>query len=91
MQTRPGSDEEAGFPHVSTGRLPTPELVTALVAEAHARYKSNTEGKNSQVTRPWPEYRASSSACAWSTNRRQRLRGRGYGRVLDHERVEAVA
>ena len=49
MQTRPGSDEEAGFPHVSTGRLPTPERVTALVAEAHARYKSNTEGKNSQV------------------------------------------
>jgi glutaminase len=49
MQTRPGNDEEAGFPHVSTGRLPTPERVTALVAEAHARYKSDTEGKNSQV------------------------------------------
>jgi glutaminase len=34
---------------ISTGELPTPELVTALVAEAHARFKSNPEGENSQV------------------------------------------
>ena len=49
MQQRPGSDEDAGFSYVSTGRLPTSELVTALVTAAHARYKCNTEGKNSQV------------------------------------------
>jgi hypothetical protein len=35
MQERDGN-EGAGFPYVSTGHLPTPELVTALVAEAHA-------------------------------------------------------
>ncbi len=46
---RPSSDEGIGFPYVSTGHLPTPELVTALVAEAHARYKDETKGANSQV------------------------------------------
>lgn len=34
---------------VSTGHLPSPELVKKLVADAHAKYKSNTEGQNSQV------------------------------------------
>jgi glutaminase len=34
---------------VSTGHLPSPELVTTLVAEAHHRFKSNLEGKNSAV------------------------------------------
>ncbi len=32
---------------VSTGHLPPRELVTSLVAEAHNRFKSNLEGKNS--------------------------------------------
>jgi glutaminase len=41
------TDHEFSF--VSTGHLPTPDLVKTLVAEAHARYKSNTEGENSQV------------------------------------------
>ena len=36
-------------PYVSTGHLPPPEQVRALVAEAHERFKSNTEGENSQV------------------------------------------
>ena len=36
-------------PYISTGHLPPPDLVTALVAEAHERFKSNTEGANSQV------------------------------------------
>jgi glutaminase len=49
MRTRAGSDAGAGSPYVSTGHLPSPELVAALVAEAHARYKSNTEGENSQA------------------------------------------
>jgi glutaminase len=34
---------------VSTGHLPPPEQVRALVAEAHERFKSDTAGKNSQV------------------------------------------
>ena len=35
--------------YVSTGHLPSPELVTTLVTDAHARFKSNTEGGNSNV------------------------------------------
>jgi glutaminase len=34
---------------VSTGRLPAPERVSDLVAEAYARYQANTDGQNSQV------------------------------------------
>jgi glutaminase len=36
-------------PYISTGHLPEPELVQKLVSKAHARFKSNTEGENSQV------------------------------------------
>jgi glutaminase len=36
-------------PYVSTGQLPPPELVAALVAEAHERFMGNTDGVNSQV------------------------------------------
>src|SRR5215470_8075892 len=36
-------------PYISTGHLPDPELVQRLVSEAHARFKSNTEGQNSQI------------------------------------------
>jgi glutaminase len=39
----------AEAPYVSTGHLPTSEVITALVAEAHARFQANTEGQNSQV------------------------------------------
>jgi glutaminase len=49
MNTQLKLDESAQPPYVSTGRLPSPELVTALVDEGYARYKSNTEGENSQV------------------------------------------
>jgi glutaminase len=49
MDARPERHEHAGHDFVSTGHLPSPELVTTLVAEAHARYKSNTDGENSQV------------------------------------------
>jgi glutaminase len=34
---------------VSTGQLPVPEQVQALVAEAHTRYRSNNEGETSRV------------------------------------------
>lgn len=43
------NDQESEHPYVSTGRLPSPEDVQKWVAEAHARYRSNTEGSNSQV------------------------------------------
>jgi glutaminase len=59
MQTRPQSGQhsgvvqagelQAGGLYVSTGHLPTPEMVQALVTEAHASFKSNDEGENSQV------------------------------------------
>jgi len=38
-----------GFPFISTGHLPTPEAISALVDDAHARFRSNNEGENSQV------------------------------------------
>jgi glutaminase len=41
--------EEPQTSYVSTGHLPSPDLVKTLVAEAYERYKSNTEGSNSQV------------------------------------------
>jgi glutaminase len=42
-------DDAAGASFVSTGHLPPPELVQSLVAEAHSRYRTNTDGNNSQV------------------------------------------
>jgi glutaminase len=41
--------EQADWPYISTGHLPEPELVQKLVFEAHTRFKTNTNGKNSQV------------------------------------------
>jgi glutaminase len=49
MSTPPQIRESAGISYVSTGRLPPPEHVRDLVAEAYERYKSNTDGQNSQV------------------------------------------
>jgi len=49
MKTQTKPSEKNRSPYVSTGHLPPPEQVKALVAEAHARFKSDTEGKNSQV------------------------------------------
>src|SRR5262245_56522521 len=48
MTTRPKPDD-AGASYASTGHLPPPEQVRTLVAEAYERFKSNTEGENSQV------------------------------------------
>jgi glutaminase len=39
----------AETPYVSTGHLPAPEKVRALVDEAHERFKNVTDGKNSDV------------------------------------------
>jgi glutaminase len=41
--------EDADALYVSTGHLPSPELVKALVDQSYARFKSNTEGSNSDV------------------------------------------
>ena len=49
MHTSLTIDAVGGTSHVSTGHLPPPELREGLVSEAHARYKSNTDGENSQV------------------------------------------
>jgi glutaminase len=49
MELRSENGATAGYHHVSTGRLPPSELVSSLVAEAHAQYRSNGEGENSQV------------------------------------------
>jgi Glutaminase len=43
------SGDGTGFPFISTDQLPTPEAVTALVDDVHARFRSNNEGENSQV------------------------------------------
>ncbi len=39
----------ADYLYVSTGHLPPAEEVVRLLDEAHKRYKSNTDGRNSQV------------------------------------------
>ena len=49
MHTRLELDAAAGPSYVSTGRLPSPEQIRALVAEAHERYRVNGEGQSSQV------------------------------------------
>jgi glutaminase len=45
------ADEETAGPSgfVSTGRLPADDQVARWVSEAHAMFKTNTEGRNSQV------------------------------------------
>jgi len=43
------SGDATGFPFISTGHLPRPEAISALVDDAHARFRSNNEGENSQV------------------------------------------
>jgi glutaminase len=43
------TENSIALPYVSTGHLPPPELIRDLVAEAYERFKSNAEGKNSDV------------------------------------------
>jgi glutaminase len=49
MDIRDGIAAGLESPFVSTGRLPAPGLVEQLVAEAHERYRRNTEGATSDV------------------------------------------
>ena len=47
------SDRQSGAavdpPFVSTGRLPSPDVVRTLVGQAHERFKANRDGSNSDV------------------------------------------
>jgi glutaminase len=49
MSTATQTSNAVEAPYVSTGHLPPPEVVKALVDEAYQRYQSNTDGQNSQV------------------------------------------
>ena len=49
MSSQTGGRTSVDDQYISTGHLPSPEQIKALVAEAHSRFKSNTDGKNSQV------------------------------------------
>jgi len=44
-----GSKKSDWLSAISTGHLPGPDRVRALVAEAHQQFKSNKDGENSQV------------------------------------------
>ena len=45
----PVKTEEQDPVYVSTGHLPSAEQVKGLVSDAYARFKSNSDGQNSQV------------------------------------------
>jgi glutaminase len=49
MNDRLADEGGPPYPFVSTGSLPTPEAVSRLVAEAHARFATNDEGEVSQI------------------------------------------
>jgi glutaminase len=49
MNPQAVADQSAETAYVSTGQLPPPELVRALVDGAHKRYRSVADGKNSDV------------------------------------------
>ena len=50
----PSIEEQAERPCFSTGRLPDAETVQTLMSDAHRRFKSNTDGQNSQNTQVYP-------------------------------------
>jgi glutaminase len=49
VKTQVESRNRTGRGYVSTGRLPPPEMVKALVSEPYEHFKSNAEGCNSDV------------------------------------------
>ncbi len=49
MNMRSAGDVSGGLHYVATGHLPPSELAGALIRKAYQRFKSNTEGKNSDV------------------------------------------
>lgn len=49
MSSVPPSSQPVEATYVSTGHLPSADIVKSLVAESHERFKANSEGKNSEV------------------------------------------
>jgi glutaminase len=49
VSSRLSADATAEAPYVSTGRLPSPEIVKALVSDAHKRFGSNRDGTVSET------------------------------------------
>jgi glutaminase len=49
MTTQADIEDRTDYPYVSTGHLPPAEEAVRLVNEAHERYESNADGRNSQV------------------------------------------
>jgi glutaminase len=49
MNTRPPINDENVVKNISTGHLPSPDVVRSLVEEAYQLYQPNTDGQNSQV------------------------------------------
>jgi glutaminase len=49
MSVQASMEDLVGYQYVSTGHLPPSEEVVRLVDEVYERYKSNTDGNNSQV------------------------------------------
>jgi glutaminase len=49
MESGAGRHQAGRHDYVSTGHLPSPEQVKSLVSEAYDVFKTNTEGKNSEV------------------------------------------
>ena len=87
MQPRPESHDA----FVSTGRLPVPETVMASVSEAHQRFKSNTDGQNSNVYPALSEGCRATSSAMRRRNRAATSTAPGHRPpILYHERVEAV-
>lgn len=43
------ADDPAEPPFISTGELPSPDVIGALITDAYERYRDNDEGENSQV------------------------------------------
>ena len=85
------SDALVDPPYVSTGRLPSPDLVRTVVDQAHERFKANRDGSNSDVYPALAEVQPDLfGLCVVGVNRRGLRERRLRLSVLDHERVEAV-
>jgi glutaminase len=49
MSSKAEFDKPSKSPYVSTGHLPSAEVVRSLVTESYERFKTNADGKNSEV------------------------------------------
>ena len=91
MSSDRSADATIEAPYVSTGRLPSPDIVRALVSDAHERFGTNRDGQVSDVypalaSVPQDLFGLCVVGVSGAVLRERRL---GHS-VLDHERVEAV-